>query len=421
MKYNRTEIAENIGFSTVIDEKFKTAQISVKFITELDGKTSAENTVGIGILTTTNGKIKTIAEMTKKLSSLYGASISSSSTKTGDLQILGVSASWIVNEYAIDGEDIEGEMLGIVRDSIFFPDAENGSFNPDTFKIEKKELLDRIEAEINNKRGYALAKGGELAYKGEPAEFSAYGNKESAEAVTPQTAYRAYLNILKTAQVEIMYVSPHENSAFEEMFREYFGKTERCSRKNTFRAVSPVKSEIAELSEEMDVRQCKMVMNFKSDSDDIVALGVLNLIYGATPVSKLFMNVREKMSLCYYCASRYSNIKNTICVDSGVEKSNIEKAKAEIIHQLEEIKNGNISDEEIQSALLALDNSLTSVGDTPSSYSKWYFDRFCSGKILTPEEYFNDYRNITKARIVQAAASMKLDSIYYMLNKEVSE
>jgi predicted Zn-dependent peptidase len=148
---------------------------------------------------------------------------------------------------------------------------------------------------------------------------------------------------------------------------------------------------------------------------------LLSTIYGETPVSKLFMNVREKMSLCYYCACRTVASKGALTVDSGVERENIEKAKTEIIRQLDEIRQGNITDEELESALLSLDNALTQVGDTPNSYSSWYFERFCDGNIVTPEQQFTEYKNVTKARIVQAANSLSLDSVYLMLDKEAAE
>ena len=133
------------------------------------------------------------------------------------------------------------------------------------------------------------------------------------------------------------------------------------------------------------------------------------------------MNVREKLSLCYYCASRLVPPKGALMVDCGVERGNIENAKDEIIRQLDEVRKGNITDEELSSAMLTLDNALTQIGDTPSSYSSWYFERFCDGRILTPAEEFVEYQNVTKARIIQAANSLVLDSIYIMYDKEAAE
>lgn len=421
MKYNRTELAENIGFSSIIDEKFKTAKLSVRFITKLDKESAAANSLGIGVLSSSNGKYKTLAEINEKLSSLYGASLGTASKKRGDVQILSLAASWVNNRFTIDGEDVDGEMLQIVRDCIFAPNAENGEFAADSFKITKKDLLDRIDAEINNKRGYALSRAAEVAFEGEPAELSCYGDRKSAESVTSSEAFAAYQKFLETAQVEIYYISPEENPAAAEMFKESFTAVKRDSKAVSFRNISPLHSEVAEGSDEFDVRQCKMVMTFKSDSEDAFAIKLLSAIFGETPVSKLFVNVREKLSLCYYCACRVISSKGALMVDSGVERENIEKAKEEILRQLDEIRNGNISDEELESAMLALENGLEQIGDTASSYESWYFERFCEGNVVTPAERLNDYKNVTKARIVQAANSLKLDSIYLMLDKEEAE
>jgi len=421
MRYKRTELAGNIGFSTVIDEKFKTSYIVVRFITALDSKSASANALAISSLSSSSSRYKTLAELNEKLSSLYGAGLTSFAKKRGDVQILGLSASWINNRYAFDGEDVTGEMLSLVKECLFSPNAADGAFEADSFKITKKELLDRIDSELNNKRGYALSRAAEIAFHGEPAENPCYGTKETAENVTAEDAYSAYQNILENSQVEIFYVSANEEPVVEKMMTESFAAIRRSPVQVTFRTKSPLRSEPVTESDEFDVRQCKMVMTFKSDSDDIYALKMLNVIFGATPVSKLFFNVREKMSLCYYCASRIMSEKGALMVDSGVERENIEKAKAEIIHQLDEIRKGNVTDEEMQSARLTLDNAVTQVGDTPASYSAWYFERFCDGKIISPEQLFEEYANMTKERVVQAAESLRLDSVYLMLDKEAAE
>lgn len=418
MKYNRTELAGNIGFTSVTDEKFKTASITVRFMTKLSEEKSSANVIATDVLTYSTSSLPTLSLLNAELSSLYGAGLSSFSTKKGDVQILGVVSSCILNRYAIDGEDVEGRMLEILRDSIFSPNVHDGKFDEESFRITKKELLDRIDAEINNKRGYALSKASEIAFRGEPAEFTVYGNRKTAEAVTSESAYSAYLELLKTAPVEITYVAPEENPAVMEMFRESFAGIERTPETVNFDSASAVKSEVVTESEEFDVRQCKMVMTFKTTSDDKYALKMLDTIWGETPVSKLFMNVREKLSLCYYCASRTNGYKRSISVDVGVERANIERAKAEILHQLDEIRNGNVTDEEISSAVLSLDNAFTSVGDTPASYSGWYFDCLCNGEVMTPAEKFQKYKAVTKEEIINSAKALALDSVYIMYDKE---
>lgn len=418
MKYNRTELGNGIGFSEIIDEKFKTSSLTIRFITPLDRSSASGNDFAVGLIAMTNKKYKTLAELSRKRYSLYGAGLSGNAGKRGDLQILNFQSTWLNNRYAIDGEDIRSEMLDIVRCCLFEPNVENGAFDAESFNIARKEQLDSIDAEINNKRGYAIQRATELAFENEPAALNSYGTKETAEAVTPESAYKAYLELLRTARVEIYYVSAEADPYVSNMLSENFAKIDREPVEIVYNSKSPIRSAPKDMTETFDVRQCKMVMNFKTDSDDFEALKMINLIFGATPVSKLFANVREKMSLCYYCASRFNSPKNAIMVDCGIERANIEKTKNAIIAQLDEIRNGNISDDELQSALLTFDSVLTQVGDTPSSYKDWFFERGCDGKIVSPEEYLMAFKNVTKDRMINAAKSIVLDSVYVMLDKE---
>ncbi|WP_303823962.1 EF-P 5-aminopentanol modification-associated protein YfmF [Ruminococcus flavefaciens] len=421
MIYKRSELGDGIGFTSIVDEKFKSCVLAVYFLTESDEKTAALNNLSTGVLSVSNSRYTSYASLCEKLSELYGASVGSIARKKGDAQILGLSASWLDDRYAIDGEDISGEMLSIVCDCLFAPNVQNGAFDSESFAMVKKDLLDNISAEFNQKRSYALTRAIQTAYRGEPAAIMEYGTKEAVLSSTAEEAYSAYKELLKTAKIEIYLVSPTEKPKFSDMFRESFAKLDRTPKDVNIRNHSPLKAEVETVSEEYDVNQCKAVFNFKTDSDDRYALKMLSIIYGELPFSKLFLNVREKLSLCYYCTSRSISVKGAFFVDCGVERKNIEKAKDEILAQLEEIKKGNISDTEIQGTLLALDNAVSQVGDSPSSYVHWYADCFFENDYYTPEEHFRRFCDVTKERIIAAANSLKLDSIYLMLNKEVQE
>lgn len=421
MNYKREIIGDNIGFSTVIDKKFNTCSLYVRFITELSEENSAVNSVISALPAMSNSRYKTIGELSDAVAELYGASITSFSNKRGDAQIIGLSASWICNRFALENEDITAKMLEIIHDCIFSPNAENGEFDSTTFKISQKNIIDAIESQLNDKRSYSVNQAYKLAFRGEPAGNTNLGTIEQAESVTPESGFRAYMNLLETAQIEIFYIAPEENNSVADMFRRSFEKINRNSHEYTISSKSPLKTEPENITEEFDVNQSKMVLVLKSDSDDRFAINVFSTILGGTPVSKLFANVREKMSLCYYCSSGFYAEKNAVIIESGVDRANIDKAYNEIFHQIDEIRNGNISDEEIQSALLALDNVYSGIGDTPSQCFSWYFGRFCTNDIMTPQEYVQKFFEVTKDRIIKAAESFRLDSSYYMLNKENAE
>ncbi len=416
--YSRKIIADGVGYSTVIDPKFKSNKVQVIFVTDLLKETAAENAMAIGVLGSSNSKYKNISEITAKLNSLYGANISISVNKQGDYQKLSIGVSSIHNRFALEGEDISGEVLEILLDCIFSPNAENVEFGKEPFDFRKKDLLDTIEAEINNKRGYAVLQANRKAFDGENSGNSPYGDKESATAVTSADAYKAYKRLLANSQVEIYFVGSEDDPSIEEKMTKAFSSINRSYNKCNFINFSTVKNEICRFEEKLDVTQCKMVMAFKSQNEDNYAMKLMNTILGATPFSKLFLNVREKLSLCYYCASNYSMLKGAVMIDCGVEQENIEKAEKEIINQIEEMKKGNFTQEDIDNSILSIANSLKGVGDTLSSYINWYYGCFVQNELITPEQALEKYKAVTKQQIIDAAKSLQLDTVYVMKGEE---
>lgn len=412
--YSRKIIADGIGYSTVIDPKFKTNKVQVMFITDLLEETASANALAAGIIGSSNSRYKNISEITAKLNSLYGANINVDVVKQGDFQKLCVGVTSIHNRYALEKEDISGEVLDILLNCIFSPNAENGEFGAEPYEFRKKDLLDSIEAEINNKRGYALIQTQRCAFKGENSENTSYGTKQTAEAVTSAMAYKAYKKLLSDAQIEIYFVGPEENKNAEEKISKAFAAIQRNPVNHSFVNFSPVKENVCRNEEKMDVNQCKMVMAFKSDCKDRYAMKLMNTVFGGTPFSKLFLNVREKLSLCYYCAAGYNHLKGTVFVDCGIEEENIEKTQLEILNQLEEVKKGNFSDEDVNNSILSIINSLKGVGDTPASYINWYYGCFVNGEILSPAESVERYKAVTREQIIAAAESLKLDTVYVM-------
>ncbi len=419
-EYSRKDLEGSIGYTTIIDPKFKTERVKVIFLTPLDGNTASQNAMAAGIIGSSNSKYKNISEITEKLNSLYGANINIEVSKLSDIQRLEVCVSSICSKYALEGEDIGKEVISILLDCIFSPNsctnAQTGKkeFAAEPFGFRKKDLLDTIDSEINNKRVYALMQAEKSAYIGEKSAFSPYGTKETANAVTPQSAYEAYEKLLRNAQIEIYYVGPEKNELAEKMITEAFSGIEREPENVVFNSPSPLKQEVCRTEEKLDVNQCKMVMVLKSESEDDDAIRLMNVIFGATPFSKLFANVREKQSLCYYCASRYNRFKKAITVDCGIEEENIEKTEKEILNQLDEIKNGNFSEEEVKNSVLSVINALKAVGDTTSSYIGWYFGCYANGRMITPQQDAERISAITREQIIEAARSFKLDTVYVM-------
>ena len=415
---NRRKIADGVYFSSITDKRYKKNLISVAFSTQLSEDTATENVIVPVLLTKCNSKLPTYKAFNNKMSRLYASGIGGTAGRQYDLQTISFGAYYLDDIYALSGEKMTGIMTDILIDCLTSPVTENGVFSEKFVELEKKTVIDNIETAINDKRSYAIERAMKTSCKGEPASVCSYGTVEKAKLITPDSAYKAYRRMLETMPCEIICTGCSDFDGVAEKFAAAFEKVGRHDIENTTIALSPVKTQTEEVTERLTVNQSKLVLGFKSHSDDDAALVLLQKIFGGTTSSKLFRNVREKMSLCYYCSAARNDLKGIMLVNSGVENENIEKTKEAVIDQLEEIKNGNFTNEDINFAEMAIKNDFKSVADSAGNVSNWYFDCIRKNDIVTPEEKLGRYLGVSKERIIAAAKSMVLDSVYVLTGNE---
>ena len=415
---NRRKIADGVYFSSITDKRYKKNLISVAFSTQLSADTATENVIVPVLLTKCNSKLPTYKAFNNKMSRLYASGIGGTAGRQYDLQTISFGAYYLDDIYALSGEKMTGIMTDILIDCLTSPVTENGVFSEKFVELEKKTVIDNIETAINDKRSYAIERAMKTICKGEPASVCSYGTVEKAKLITPDSAYKAYRRMLETMPCEIICTGCSDFDGVAEKFAAAFEKAGRHDIENTTIALSPVKTQTEEVTERLTVNQSKLVLGFKSHSDDDAALVLLQKIFGGTTSSKLFRNVREKMSLCYYCSAARNDLKGIMLVNSGVENENIEKTKNAVIDQLEEIKNGNFTDDDINFAEMAIKNDFKSVADSAGNVSSWYFDCIRKNDIVTPEEKLERYIGVSKERIIAAAKSMMLDSVYVLTGNE---
>lgn len=418
---NRRKIADGVYFSSITDKRYKKNLISVAFSTQLSEDTATENVIVPVLQTKCNSKLPTYKAFNNKMSRLYASGIGGTAGRQYDLQTISFGAYYLDDIYALSGEKMTGIMTDILIDCLTSPVTENGVFSEKFVELEKKTVIDNIETAINDKRSYAIERAMKTICKGEPASVCSYGTVEKAKLITPDSAYKAYRRMLETMPCEIICTGCSDFDGVAEKFAAAFEKAGRHDIENTTIALSPVKTQTEEVTERLTVNQSKLVLGFKSHSDDDAALVLLQKIFGGTTSSKLFRNVREKMSLCYYCSAARNDLKGIMLVNSGVENENIEKTKEAVIDQLEEIKNGNFTNEDINFAEMAIKNDFKSVADSAGNVSNWYFDCIRKNDIVTPEEKLGRYLGVSKERIIAAAKSMVLDSVYVLTGNENRE
>lgn len=417
----RKEIAPNVFFNSIRDNRFKTMRICITILTPLTEENASLNALLSQVLTRSCEKYPDFTELSKKLSSLYGASLFGGFRKMGDVQALTLSVSGIDDRYALEGESISQELSDLLCEVIFKPYLINGAFSPEEMNQERRQILDMIDSDFNDKRVYALTKCTSIMCENEPYGIARYGSKESLNAITPEALTGAWKNILKTARFEITYIGESDSAKAMQSFENRFCEINRLPQELTNIIVREVKN-VKEEKEEMELSQSKLIMAFRTDiaeptDDDVYAARLMSAVLGGTAHSKLFCNVREKLSLCYYCAARYNRTKGILIIESGVEKENIEKAKTAILNEIKEMQNGNITDFEIDSAKLSVTNDFAAFCDTASGLESWYVSQMLDRSLETVENASEQIRGITKEQIVKAANKLKLDTVYELLSK----
>lgn len=418
VSYKREKICEGAEYTEIIDKRFKTNYIYIHLLEPMDRKNASANAVIPDLLHDSNENYPTITALSRKLASLYHASISCGVSKLGDYQVVSLMSGSIADKYTIDGDNISGEVVDILLDCLTRPHLEKGIFPENDFRLKKQELLDDIDAEINDKRKFAVGKAKENIYKDEPAGIPVNGYREDAEKLTSADVYKRYTELLKNAQIEVVFsgygiCDEDKNKIFDRI-----RALERNAPAEYKTMPSAKKSDMVYVTDRMDVNQSKMVMAYKTDCTSKQTMKMLSFVFGGTPFSMLFENVREKLSLCYYCPSGYNSKKQVLLIDCGIEHQNINPAREEIYAQLELLKKGEFTEELLSNSKLLAKSSLKAVYDSPGSIANWYLDQCMEDKIVSPEEEAQLIDAVTKEDIVAAANSLVPDTVYVLTGKE---
>lgn len=417
----RVQIADGVHFNTIYDERFKTSRIAVTFLVDMDKDKVSANAIVPNILTRSCREYPTFREFNRKLDWLYGTSIVGVNGKMGDFQALTLYGVCLDDRYSLDGESVNSEMAKLLCSAIFDPDVTHGAFSEENFKQEQRQLLDAIDAQFNSKRAYSLKRFFEVMCANEKYGINKYGTKEQVLSLSSQDAYNAYCEIIKTAKVEIMCLGSSDSDSVCELFKEKFSSVERTPIDGDT-LIIPKADSVKEKTDKLDVAQSKLIIGFRTDcahpDDEVYSMKLASAILGGTAHSKLFNNVREKLSLCYYCSSAYDANKGILYIESGVQKENIEKAKEAILSEVEEMKKGNITDEEMTSTKLSLKNSYLTSVDSSGGTQAWYLAQVLIGKQITPQQQAEIIEAVTKEQVVAAANKLTLDTVYVLTSQD---
>lgn len=422
MKYNEIDIKNGIKLHTIKTEKFKTNLIAVMLTTKLDRKNITKNALIPAVLRRGTKFMQTQEEINKKMEDMYGASFDCGLDKTGDNQILKFYMETVNNEFLPqDAENMIKNSIEKIFEIIFNPYLENGVFKKEYVEQEKENIKQIIDGKIDSKARYALDRCIEEMYKNEPFGLYKFGYVEDLKDINEKNLYEYYLELIKTCKIDI-YISGIVDENIYNIIKQNENIEKLEERKPDFKEFELVKKEneeAKEIQESMEVTQGKLIIGLDVnilDKDARYKIMIYNSLLGGSANSKLFQNVREKASLAYTASSSYYRFKNNIFINCGIDIPNYQKALEIIKKQIEDMKNGDFTDEEIENAKNGIIASIKTIDDEQDTEITYYFGQELSGTKTSLEEYIQNIQKVNKADVLEVAKQISINTIYFLKN-----
>ena len=399
------------------DTRFKQGCLSFQLVRQMKAEEAALNALLPSVLLRGTRNCPDLRSITEHLDELYGASVSSVVRRVGDYQTTGLYCGFMDDRFALPGDQVLRPMLAFLEELLLDSPLEAGAFLPAFVESEKKNLIATIESELNDKRAYSMSRLLRILCREDTFGVPRLGEKDQVEAITPESLYAHYRSILRSSPIEIFYVGSGEAAFVAELLMPLANKLgARGTRLQPQTAFHPC--EKSDVVETMDVSQGKLCMGFVTPiinrGKDFAAMQLLNVIYGSGMTSKLFQNVREKMSLCYSIGSGYYGTKGIMVVSAGIDFDKEQLTREEVIRQLDICREGGITEQELKAAKEALLSSLRSTHDSPGAIEGYYSTAALSGLVFTHSQYMEAVEAATIEDVVTCAGTLELHTTYFL-------
>lgn len=419
MNYKKTELKKGIKFHQIETNKFKTNLLAIFLSLPLNKETVTKNALLAAVLRRGSSNMPTQEIISKNLEEMYGAGFDCGIEKTGDSHTIKFYLEAINDEFLPQKENLLKRSFDILFDIVFNPFVENNKFKEEYVQGEKENLKQIIDGKIDNKGSYALERCIEEIYKNKAYGLYKFGYKEDLEKITSEDLYEYYKQIIQNCKIDI-FVSGKLPERVECLVRENEYISKLSQRDVNLKDEEKEKVEKERFVEEsMDVTQGKLVigLDVNSNVEDISYITMCyNTILGGGANSKMFQNVREKESLAYTVGSNYLKRKKNIFIRAGIEIENYKKALDIINKQLEDMKKGNFTDEDIKNAKNLIIATIENIPEEQDTQISYYFGQELANSNVSVEEYKNKVENVTKEQIVEVANSITTNTIYFLKN-----
>ena len=417
MTPERIELGGGIALNLLPCDTFKTNCLSVTFLCPMQDTSAAENALLPFVLKRGTERLPTMTALTKELEMLYGSHIAARVGKVGDTQFFGFQSNPLRDNFA-EGVDVTAKILALIGEMIYHPHIEDGLLSSAYTEGEKSVMIDAVRSRINNKGHYALLRCREEMCRNDPSSLPETGTEEQIATITALSLTRRLETARRHYPVEIWCVGVYDREAMVEQAKAIFLSPSREPLPLLVTKPFLPAASSRRITEDLPVKQGKLCLGFgtpiRSGHPLAPAYTLMLEVLSGSPTAKLFVNVREKLSLCYYCSGVPEMQKGILILSSGIEVTNRERAEEAILREVDTCRQGLITDDELTAAKKSIEASVRAMYDEPGALISWYFKRRLIGSNESPLDYWNRIAAVTVADIAEAAASLTLDTVYFL-------
>jgi predicted Zn-dependent peptidase len=422
LQYKNSSI-NGIKLHVVTTEKFKTNSITLKVRGKLEENTISYRGILPYVLQSGTEELQSNGEIRRKLEDLYGATFFVDVAKKGDYHVMSFTIDIANEKYLSNQSSLLNEAISLISSIWQKPFLENSVFSTKHVETQKRSQIQRIQSINDDKLKYANQRLVEEMFKGDPYALLANGKTDEVKSIDPSDLYEYYQKSLKEDLIDLYIVGDVSFEQCQQLVEENFKNTNTQAEQNQITTIkaNPIDSP-KEVIEEQKLNQAKLHIGYTTEisiqDSDYFALQVFNGLFGGYSHSKLFINVREKNSLAYYATSRFESHKSILMVMSGIANENYEKATTIIAEQLEEMRKGNFTDDEIAQTKLVIKNSLLEGMDTAYGIIETLFNDHAAGNDRPIEAWIPEIEKVTRDEIINVANKIKLHTTYFLKGQE---
>lgn len=423
MTVQKIKFAPGAELSVIHTDKFKSNYVSVNFYIPIEKERASRVSLLSRVLSRGTELHPTLGELNRYTDMLYELSFGTSLASVGTLQVLRFRMDYLADRFIPedDGINITDSAMEFMKEYLLRPLIKDGGFLPEYVESEKKLLIDSINSTINNKDTYAMLRAKRYFVGDHPSSIFILGDVEDVPGIDGAALYREFCTILRDVRVEALFVGDTEGGVVEKLvaaLKEIFAEDRADVAlpdivKPDFAAFGP---EVREITEEVEAKQGRMVLCYplSYNGSESAISSVFLEIFSGSPVSRLFMNVRERLNLCYYCSASVDATAGAMVIRSGIAEENLDKAMEEISRQLSDIAAGNVSENELEQAKRSIISILKGLKDSGSALGEWYLRRIVIGYPSDVDEMMEKVASVTVSDIAEFASRPVLGMKYFL-------